>query len=239
MSNHYIKLQSKTGIYTATCIPNLKEKVEAYINAVDEAFPLLKSSFGLQPQINEFSVKFIPDGGYYAGGGRIFLSNDEPNLNRESPACYDGGLVFETIHGFLEPLRHPPHGIDKPTVGKNRLDESFSTIIEIDFLNNVGASDAACRHRIGEGMGKPHHPLLLALVEIYDLHKINAFHKFFSYVDKESKSRLPLNAIKYGQDEKTPYIRSYMSKLGEIFKESAGIDVTDILIKYAAPNYGG
>jgi len=236
MSNHYVKLKSKTGLYTATCIPNLKEKVKAYINSVDEAFPLLKLSFGLQPQINEFSVEFICDGGYYAGGGRIVLSNDEPNLSRESPACYDGGLVFETIHGFLEPLRHPPHGIDKPTIGKNRLDESFSTIIEIDFLNNVGAIDAALRHRRGEGMGKPHHPLLFALVEIYSLHKINAFHKFFSYVDKSGKSRvLLLDAIKYGQDEKTPYTRSYMSRLGEIFKESAGINVTDILIKYAAP----
>lgn len=183
MSNQCIELKSKTGIYTATCIPNLKEKVELYINSVDEAFPLLESSFGMRPQINRFSVKFIPSGGYYEGGGRIALSNDEPNLIRDKPDCYDGGLVFETIHGFLEPLRHPPHGIDQPTIGKNRLDESFSTIIEIDFLNKIGANDAAFRHRKGRGMGEPHHPLLFALVEIYDSYKICAFHKFFSHIN--------------------------------------------------------
>lgn len=234
MTNQYIELKSMTGIYTATCPPDLVEKVATYINAVDDAFPLLKSSFGMQTEITKFTVEFIPGGGSYAGSGRITLSDDDPNLTRERPACYDGGLVFETIHGFLEPLRHPPHGIDQPTIGKNRLDESFSTIIEIDFLNKVGASGAASCHRKGEGMKKLHYPLLLALVEIYDLYKIEAFHEFFSCVDKVGKShRLLLDTIEYGQDEETSYGLRYMNRLGEIFEESAGVAVTDILLKYA------
>ena len=240
MANHYIELRSKTAIYTATCLPDLAEKVATYINAVDDVFPVLTSSFGVPPEITKFTVEFVAGGGYYGGSGRIALSTNEPNLTRERPACYDGGLVFETIHGFLEPLRHPPHGIDRPRIGKNRLDESFSTIVEIDFLNKVGASDAACRHRRGRGMGRCHHALLFALVEIYDFHKMAVFHKFFSYVDKAGKSRrLLLDATKYGQDEKTPYTRSYMSRLGEIFEESAGVGVTNILLKYAAADYDG
>lgn len=35
MSSQCVELNSKTGIYTAICIPNLKEKVELYINAID------------------------------------------------------------------------------------------------------------------------------------------------------------------------------------------------------------
>jgi len=236
MANHSIKVTSNSEIYTATCAPNLGQKVKTYIDAVDEVFPLLKSSFGMEPQINKFYVEFIPDGGYYAGSGQIALSNNESNLNRERPACYDGGLVFETIHGFLEPLRHPPYGIAKPKIGKNRLDESFSTIIEINFLIKVGANDAAVRHRRGEGMGRSHHPLLLALVEIYDIHGIELFHKFFKHVDDSGKSGfLSVDSKKYGEDEKVSYTQSYMKRLGQIFKESANINVTDILIKYATP----
>jgi hypothetical protein len=239
MANDYIELRSKTGIYTATCAPNLAETVATYINAVDDVFPVLTSSFGVQPEMTKFTVEFVASGGYYAGGGRIALSADEPNLSRDRPACYDGGLVFETIHGFLEPLRFPPHGL-RANIGKNRLDESFSTIIEIDFLSRVGANNAASCHKRGEGMGQLHYPLLSGLVEIYDLHGLGAFHRFFSYVDKVGKSRrLLLDAIAYGQDEKTPYTRGYMSRLGEIFEESAGVGVTDILLKYAAADYDG
>ena len=238
MSNDYVEIKSKTGIYIAICHPDLEGKVATYINAVDDVFPLLKSSFGIQTEITKFTVEFIAGGGSYTGSGRITLSNKEPNLTRGRPACYDGGLVFETIHGFLEPLRHPPHGIGQPTIGKNRLDESFSTIIEIDFLNKVGATDAAYRYRKGHGMGQPHHPLLFALVEIYDLNKIYTFHEFFSHIDFAGKSHvLLLDTIKYGQDEKTPYTQSYMNRLGEIFNKSSGLDVTDILLKYASPDY--
>jgi hypothetical protein len=184
MANQYIEMRSKSAIYTAACDPNSAEEVTTYINAVDDVFRVLALSFGMQPDIIKFRVEFIAGGGCYAGAGRITLSSDEPNLTRERPACYDGGLVFETIHGFLEPLRYPPHGVGKPIIGKNRLDESFSTIVEIDFLNNVGASNAAWRHRRGCGMGADHCPLLLALVEIYDLHKMDTFH-----TDSENFSR--------------------------------------------------
>lgn len=236
MVNRAVTLTSKSGIYTAKCNPDLEDNVKTYIDAVDEVFPLLIASFGMEPQINKFCVEFVLSGGYYAGSGRIALSTNESNLNRERPACYDGGLVFETIHGFLEALRHPPHGIANRTIGKNRLDESFSTIIEIDFLYKVGARDAAARHKRGEGMGRAHHPLLFALVEIYEIHRIEAFHKFFKYVDDAGKSCvLSADANTYGQDEKDPYTQSYMKRLGDIFKESAGIAVTDILIEYATP----
>jgi len=236
MTNHSIQITSNSKIYTATCAPNLQQKVKIYIDAVDEVFSLIKSSFGIEPQITRFHVEFIPDGGYYAGSGRIALSDNEPNLDRGRPACYDGGLIFETIHGFLEPLRHPPYGIEKRSIGKNRLDESFSTIIEIDFLIRVGANDAAGRHKRGEGMGRPHHPLLLALVDIYDIHGIKPFHNFFRHVDDLGKSGfLALDSKEHGEDEKASYAESYMKRLGEILNESANINVTEILTKRATP----
>jgi len=154
-------------------------------------------------------------------------------LGRSAPDCFDGGLIFETIHGFLEPLRHPPNGYDESRIGENRLGESFSTIIEIDFLNRVGAVRAAKRHREGAGMHEYHHPLLFALVEIYDSHQIEAFRKLFSFVDKEGKSGTLLFSVeKYGQENRDPYDQIYMGRLAEVFQASAGIDVVNILHKY-------
>ena len=92
MVNRYVIVTSKSKIYTAKCDPDLEEKVKTYIDAVEEVFPSLIASFGMEPQINRFCVEFFPSGGAYYGSGRITLSNNEPNLNRERPACYDGGL---------------------------------------------------------------------------------------------------------------------------------------------------
>lgn len=229
-----VTLRSKSGFYTAICTPDLADRVQAYIDAVDEQFPLLVSCFGMNPQINRYSVRFIPNGGYYGGSGEIALSNSEPNLKRSVPDCFDGGLVFETIHGFLEPLRHPPYGVAR-RIGENRLGESFSTIIEIDFLYKVGARHAASRHRQGAGMGEYHHPLLFALVEIYDIYQIEVFQKFFSFVDSAGKSGIVLfDVSQYGQEDGTPYTKTYMSRLAEVFHKSAGIDMSAVLLNQAA-----
>ena len=228
-------LRSKSRVYTAICSPDMAERVQGYIDTVDEQFPLLVSCFGMEPQITRYTVKFIPSGGYYSGSGEIALSNDEPSLDRSVPDCFDGGLVFETIHGFLEPLRHPPHGIAKPRIGENRLGESFSTIVEIDFLHKVGADDAASRHRKGAGMGSYHHPLLFALLEIHDAYQIEVFQKFFAFVDSAGKSgTLLFDVTRYGREERVPYTKTYMGRLAEVLSESAGLDVSNILHKYAA-----
>ena len=85
-------------------------------------------------------------------------------------------------------------------------------------------------------MCRAHHPLLLALVEIYDIHGIKPFHNFFRHVDDLGKSGfLALDSREHGENEKASYAESYMKSLGEIFNKSANITITDILIKYATP----
>jgi hypothetical protein len=233
MSNSDVTLTSVNGIYIAICSSSLATQVQAYIDAVEGRFPLLKSCFGMEPQIDRYTVRFGSRGTCYGPGGNIWLSNDEANLNRTPPDCFDGGLVFETIHGFLEPLRHPPNGYDESRIGENRLGESFSTIIEIDFLNKVSAIQAAKRHREGAGMKPYHHPLLFALVEIYDSHQIEVFQKLLSFIDKEGKSGTLLFSVEeYGQEYRDPYDQIYMGRLAEVFQASAGIDVVNILQKY-------
>jgi hypothetical protein len=235
MLDSTVTLRSKSDVYTAICTPDLAERVQFYIDAIDEQFPLLISCFGMNPQINRYRVRFIRTDGYYAGSGEIALSNNESNLDRSTPDCFDGGLVFETIHGFFEPLRHPPYGVARPRIGENRLGESFSTIVEIDFLCKVGAVDAASRHRKGAGMKEHHHPLLFALVEIYDVHQIEVFQKFFSFVDSAGKSeRLLFDVRQFGREEREPYTKAYMGRLAKVFNESAEIDVSNILYNYAA-----
>lgn len=226
------KIQSARNIYNAECPDNIAGLVKNYIDAVDAHFDKLILSFGLEPEIKKYHIKFIDHGGWYNGSGNIALSNNDPNLNRPVPLCLDGGLVFETIHGFLEPLRHPPHGVTH-RLGENRLGESFSTIIEIDFLNNVKALKAANNHKKGKGMAKYHHPLLFALVEVFDKHGIEIFHLLFKHINMFGKQKIIyFDVNQYGYENHSPYDPNYMYRLGQAFIECSGIDVFEILKKY-------
>ena len=225
-----MKLTSSSGIYTATCCAALVHDVQKYINAVDAKFPVLTECFGLEPQIRKYAIEFGREGTSYGGRGKIALRDDDHNLCRDPPDCYDGGLVFETIHGFLEPLRHPPCGIARTPIGENRLGESFSTIIEICFLERIGARNIADRYKKGHGMGAYHHPLLFPLVEIYAKFGMDPFQQFFRGLDASGKSsKLMLNVNEYGKEDDAPYGHDYMRRLAELFAEYAKIDVTRTL----------
>lgn len=235
MESDLARLHSASGIYTATCKPALATTVQRYIDAVDCQFPLLKGCFGLEPQIQRYQVEIGNRGTCYGGSGNIALLENDPVLDHGPPECYDGALVFETIHGFLEPLRHPPRGVACAPIGENRLGESFSTIIEICFLERIGAHNAASGHKDGAGMRNYHHPLLFALVEIYEGHGIQVFQRLFSAVDSAGKSsQLLLDVQEFGREDEDPYTRKYRQKLAELFHEFGYIEVSDVLEERAA-----
>jgi len=142
METNHSELRSSSGIYRARCAAALTSRVERYIDAVDSQFEVLKRCFGMEPQIQRYQVEFAGEMTCYKGSGEIAISANDQNLDCNQPECFEGGLVFETIHCFLEPLRHPPHGIKYPRIGGNRLGESFSTI----HYCPVVASDH-CRNR--------------------------------------------------------------------------------------------
>jgi hypothetical protein len=230
-----MEVKSSSGIYTATCDVALVENVQKYINAIDVQFPILVECFGLKPLIKQYRVKIGPKGTWYGGMGKIALLFDDHNLFRDPPECYDGGLVFETIHGFLEPLRHPPYGFAKKRNGENRLGESFSTIIEICFLERIGATNIADRYKKGHGMGPYHYPLLFALVEIYAKYGMEPFQHFFRGLERSGKSsKLMLDVNKYGSEDRTPYGYGYMRRLAELFDKYANINVKHILEAHSA-----
>ena len=118
------------------------------MNVNDYAYPVLVDVLGFEPKINQYVVEFkdIDIAGYYDGirtidgvtGGHIVLDIDLLDNLRDYPNDLEGGLVYETIHGFLQPLKFRETW-DKRTI--LAIDESFDIIFEVEAADRLGLNE--------------------------------------------------------------------------------------------------
>lgn len=123
--------------------------VQNWIRDVDDkAYPILIDVLGFEPEINQYIVEFrdFDIAGFYAGirnvdgisGGYIGLHRNLLDNLREYPKNLEGGLVYETIHGFLQPLKFRPNWRNVTILN---TDESFDIIFEVEFDERIGLDD--------------------------------------------------------------------------------------------------
>lgn len=212
--------------YKLSCDSSQCDQMKKYIDAVDAAYPNIVRAAGVQPLYRTYHVSFGDRTGY-AGGGKIQLKPGLPQFSLPLPACLDGALVFETIHGLLEVLRHPP---TLKSVGQNRLDESFSAIVEIAFLDSIGLRATADKYREGKGFPSDIN-LHRDLVQIYTNHGIAPFHKLFASIHLAAdEGRLALDTRQFGEGE-TPAPVAYRAQLSSLISLGGHFKAGDILMR--------
>ena len=144
------------GHYYARFPSNYERIVQSWIRDVnDTAYPILIEVLGFKPKINHYIVDFknidinLRKYGvvaYYAGvktiddisGGYIAVDPVLIDDLKEYPKNLEGGIVYETIHGFLQPLKFRKSW-NRNTILKT--DESFDIIFEVEFDNRIGLID--------------------------------------------------------------------------------------------------
>jgi len=131
------------GHYYAKVPREFQEKAMQWIKDVnDHSYPVMVETLGFQPTIDFYIVEFKQlqtAGGYYAGvetidgytGGHIVLHIDGLKFLQSFPDDLAYGLTYETIHGFLEPVKHPPYTSRRTVLD---WDESFDIIFEVEVL---------------------------------------------------------------------------------------------------------
>jgi len=143
------------GHYYAKIPSQFQDIGKKWIKDVDDtAYPVMVKVLGFSPQIDKYIVEFISDpskpAGYYDGirivdnieGGHIVLKTDllQTEACKPYPRNLEGALVYETIHGFLQPLKFRSQW-SQPTV--LNIDESFDIIFEAELDFRLGLDEFA------------------------------------------------------------------------------------------------
>lgn len=126
---------------------NLKLKTEELVRDVnDKAYDDLIAILGHEPEIDQYLVLVDPDSPF---AGRFYKEiewqgekygliaiHEDTILNQGTPPenLYHGGLLYETIHGFMEPI-HLQHGI---FISDNGGAETFDIIFEVEVFSRFG-----------------------------------------------------------------------------------------------------
>ena len=131
------------GHYYVKVPRELRDRAMQWVKDVnDHTYPVMVQVLGFQPSIDFYIVEFAQlqtAGGYYDGvktvdghtGGHIVLHFDTLKTLRPFPDDLAYGLTYETIHGFLEPLKHSPYTRERTVLD---WDESFDIIFEAEVL---------------------------------------------------------------------------------------------------------
>jgi hypothetical protein len=128
------------GHYFVICPSEYKQKAQGWVrDANDGAYAVMGDVLGYYPEVDSYIVEFkdSPYAGYYDGvktirgvtGGYIILDLGLLDTLEQYPDNLFGGLVYETIHGFLDP--HKRHYVLKRS-------EDFDIIFEVELLDRLG-----------------------------------------------------------------------------------------------------
>ena len=125
----------------------------------DHAYDVMIDVLGHEPKINSYivdinpyapyagtyhGIKTIREGEYDYTGGYILLKSDIDVLYNSYPENLKGGLLYETIHGFLEPLKRDPETYSlrhRVIGGDNGIKEDFDIIFEVEAASRLGLTD--------------------------------------------------------------------------------------------------
>jgi hypothetical protein len=163
--------------YFAICEAEHYEKVENYINQISNVWDTMVKVFGLKPRFKRYFVVFSNQdhnnkeysGAFYLPNGLIFMKPDDPVICN-NPDYVWGGVIHETLHAFLEPLKWYPGGqLDYQhqnfIEGKNNNQEGFNLILQKEIYRNLNKQEL--------------------ITKLEDEQKNNTFFKTLSSVVKE------------------------------------------------------
>ncbi|MHC4310338.1 MAG: hypothetical protein ACYSSN_10360 [Planctomycetota bacterium] len=139
--------------YFAICETEQYEKVENYINQISGVWDTMVKVFGLKPRFKRYFVIFSNQdhnnkeysGAFYLPSGLIFMKPDD-HVICNNPDYVWGGMIHETLHAFLEPLKWYPGGqldyqhqnfID----GENNNQEGFNLILQKEIYKNLNKQE--------------------------------------------------------------------------------------------------
>jgi hypothetical protein len=138
------------GHYYARIPTGFQDVGEKWIKEVNDfAYPVMIEVLGFSPLIGNYIVEFVSDktkpAGWYNGikivddveGGHIVFQEDILQIEacKPYPKNLEGGLVYETIHGFLQPLKFRPQWKCKTVLA---VDESFDVLFEVELDFRLG-----------------------------------------------------------------------------------------------------
>ncbi len=136
--------------YFAICKAEHYEKVKIYIDQISGTWDTMVKVFGLEPRFKRYTVIFsdrdhkneeYSSDAFYLPNGIIFIKPDDPVICN-NPDYVWGGVIHETLHAFLEPLKWYPGGqldcqhrnfID----GKNINQEGFNLILQKEIYKEL------------------------------------------------------------------------------------------------------
>jgi hypothetical protein len=192
------------GHYYARIPINFQDTGKKWIKEVnDTAYPEMVEVLGFSPQIDKYIIEFVSDpskpAGYYEGkrivdnfeGGHIVLQTNllQTEACKPYPRNLEGGLVYETIHGFLQPLKFRSQWSQNTVLA---IDESFDILFETELDFRLGLD------KFAESLHKTYYrkssgqKYFCALWDIRDKFGWTPFQRFFEMLD-ESPSSLAID----------------------------------------------
>ncbi|MFX0093728.1 MAG: hypothetical protein ACFFBD_18395 [Candidatus Hodarchaeota archaeon] len=190
----------------------------------DFGYPKMVDVLGFPPQIDKYILEIIPTsklyGAYYGKrtidnfeGGYIVFQTLPPEAAKPFPRNLEGGLVFETIHGFLQPLKFRDQWGTQKTVLD--LDESFDILFEAEVDKRLGLKEFEKSLKHTYSTQPKRYRYFGVLWDIRDEFGWTPFQEFFKML-RDSSTPLAV-------DDSTLY--NYLSKC-------VGVDVRTYFIKH-------